>query len=257
MLPILQIGRVAIQLPGLLSLAGIWFGISAVDKQAARLQLPASAIQNMVLVGLIVGVLGARLGYAARFFPAYAEDPIGLISLQPATLSPEVGALCGLIACWIYGQRNKLAFWQTVDTLAPGLAVFSLSLGLAHLASGDAFGAPTAVPWAIELWGALRHPSQVYEILAAGLVLIAILRAGRETSFPGLIFLIWVVLASFSRLLLEAFRGDSVLILGGFRAAQIAALLTLLLALIVVRRLARKTIVTAPDDPPPSLNDAT
>jgi phosphatidylglycerol:prolipoprotein diacylglycerol transferase len=236
MLPILQIGRVAIQIPGLLSLAGVWFGISAVDRQAVRLQLPASSIQNMVLVGLVAGIIGARLGYAARFVSAYAQDPIGLVALQPATLSPEAGLLVGLVACWIYGGRRRLPFWRTLDVLAPGLAVFALFAGLSHLASGNAFGAPANVPWAIELWGTLRHPSQVYEILAAALVLIAILQAGRHVPFPGFVFLLWVVLACLSRLLLETFRGDSVLILGGLRAAQVFALGVLLAALVLMRK---------------------
>ncbi len=256
MLPILQIGPLAIQLPGLLVLAGIWLGTNMIEKQAARLRLSVTTIQNMVLLGLVTGVVGARLGYAVRYLDVYLEDPIGLISLQPATLSPEFGILVGLITCWVYGQRRQLAFWPTMDALAPGLAVFSLFLGLSHLASGDAFGAPTSVPWAIELWGALRHPSQVYEILVAGLVLLAILQAGRDEPFPGFSFLLWAALASGSRLVLEAFRGDSVLILGGFRAAQIGAFAILFLALIVLRRLARSAIVTAADQIPPPPTDA-
>lgn len=237
MLPILQIGRVAIQIPGLLSLAGVWFGLSAIDGQAVRLELPVSTLQNMVLLGLVTGVIGARLGYAARYIDVYIEDPIGLIALQPATLSVEVGLFVGLIACWIYGRRNRLSFWPSMDALAPGFAVFSLFFGLSHLASGDAFGAPADVPWAIELWGAPRHPSQIYEILLAGLVLVVILELGRKPLFPGCVTLVWVALASVSRLFLEAFRGDSVLVLGGVRAAQLIALGVMLAALLGLRRL--------------------
>jgi len=40
---------------------------------------------------------------------------------------------------------------------------------------------------------------------------------------PGFEFLLFVALTSASRLVIEGFRGDSTLILGGFRAAQIAA----------------------------------
>jgi len=113
MLPILQIGPLAIQLPGLLVLAGIWLGTNMIEKQAARLRLSVTTIQNMVLLGLVTGVVGARLGYAVRYLDVYLEDPIGLISLQPATLSPEFGILVGLITCWVYGQRRQLAFWRT------------------------------------------------------------------------------------------------------------------------------------------------
>jgi phosphatidylglycerol:prolipoprotein diacylglycerol transferase len=246
MLPILQIGPLAIQLPGLLVLAGIWLGTNAIERQSVRLQLPIAPIQNMILLGLMTGVIGARLGYAARYLDVYLEDPAGLVSLQTATLSPEVGALVGLIVCWIYGRRRQLDLWPTLDAMAPGLAVFALSVGFAHLASGDAFGAPTRLPWAIELWGASRHPSQVYEIIAAGIVLTAVLQVGRIALFPGAAFLSWVVMACLSRLMLEAFRGDSVLILGGLRQAQVLALAVLLLALIALHHLAQSGV--APRD---------
>jgi phosphatidylglycerol:prolipoprotein diacylglycerol transferase len=238
MLPIVQIGPLAIQLPGLLILGGIWFGTRAVDKQASRLDLPVSRTENLVLLGLVAGVIGARLGYAVRYLSLYLRDPIGLLALQPATLSPQAGAFFGVMACWIYGRRAGLPLWPTLDALAPGFAVFSVFLGLSHLASGNAFGAPSSVPWAIRLWGASRHPSQVYEILAGILVLTATLGVGPEPLVPGLTFLLWVALTSSSRLFLEAFRGDSVLIVGGLRAAQVLALAILLLVLFAAHRIA-------------------
>ena len=38
-------------------------------------------------------------------------------------------------------------------------------LGL--LLSGEAFGAPTSLPWGVPLFGAVRHPTQIYLALAA------------------------------------------------------------------------------------------
>lgn len=235
MLPILQIGPLAIQLPGLLLLAGVWLGTNAVDKQATRLTLPVATLQNLILLALVAGVVGARFGYAARYLDVYLENPLGLLSLQPATLSPWIGLLTGIVAAWSYGQRKELPFWLTLDALASGLAVFSLFVGISHLASGDAFGAPANVPWAIELWGALRHPSQVYEILAAGCVLIVVQQWGRQSTYTGVTFLVWVALTASSRLFLEAFRGDSVLLVWGIRSAQVVALGVLLAALAGLR----------------------
>jgi phosphatidylglycerol:prolipoprotein diacylglycerol transferase len=137
------------------------------------------------------------------------------------------------IAALIYGQRKHLPLWQTLDALTPLLAVFAVSLGLSHLASGAAFGRPTGLPWGIELWGAKRHPSQVYETLAATAILVA-LWPGRgllRPSQPGVYFLSFLALSAASQLFLEAFRGDSVLLAGGFRTTQILAWLFLGLAL--------------------------
>ncbi len=238
MFPILQLGPLAVQVPGLFLLAGVWFGLALMEHQAPRRGVSAELMGNLVLYGLVAGILGARLGYALRFMSVYLENPLSLLSLNPATLAPTEGLLTGLVVAAIYGQRKRLPLWPTLDTLAPGLAAFSLALGFAHLASGDAFGAPTALPWGIELWGAKRHPTQIYEILLAGLVLGAVLRLARWRAFPGFTFLAWLALTAGSRLLLEGFRGDSLIIFGVVRQAQLVSLLVLLGALAGMRALA-------------------
>jgi prolipoprotein diacylglyceryltransferase len=239
MFPILQLGPLAIQVPGLFLLAGVWVAVSLIERQAARRKVSPEALSNLVLYGLIAGILGARLGYAARFLNVYLENPLSLFSLNPSTLAPLDGMVAGLVAATIYGQRKKLPLWPTLDALAPGLAAFSVALGFAHLASGDAFGAPTDLPWGVQLWGARRHPTQIYEIGLAGLVSWAVLRVARWRVFPGFTFLAWLALTAAARLFLEAFRGDSVVILGVLRQAQVLSLVALLAALGGMSALAR------------------
>jgi phosphatidylglycerol---prolipoprotein diacylglyceryl transferase len=239
MLPILQLGPLAIQLPGLLLLAGIWLATNLIEREAPRRKLSPERLNNMILIGLAAGILGARLAYAARFVSIYAENPLSLFSLNPATLAPTEGALIGLLAALIYGSRKKLPLWSTLDVFAPALALFAIALGFAHLASGDAFGQVTTLPWGIELWGAVRHPAQIYEIILAGLVFWVIWRLRKMKNFPGFLFLSWLGLAAATRLLLEGFRGDSLVILGSLRGAQVVALLVTLgamLGLMFLRR---------------------
>jgi prolipoprotein diacylglyceryltransferase len=192
MLPVLQVGPLAIQLPGLLLLAGVWLASTVIEKQAPRLKLSAGALSNMIFLGLVVGVLSARLWYALRYLRVYLENPLFILALNPTTLAPAEGAITGMLAAGIYAQRKGLPRWGTLDALAPGLAVFSLAMGFSHLASGDAFGAPANLPWAIDLWGARRHPSQIYEILLAGVVLAVILEVRLRAPFPGFVFLDWM-----------------------------------------------------------------
>jgi prolipoprotein diacylglyceryltransferase len=167
-----------------------------------------------------------------RFIDVYVGNPLSLLSLNPSTLTLEEGVLTGLVVAWIYGRRKGLPFWPTLDALAPGLAFFGIALGLSHLASGDAFGTPSSIPWAIELWGETRHPTQVYEILLALLVFFAIWRLKSWEAFPGFTFLSWLAMATGSRLFLESFRGDSVIIFDTVRSAQVASLVVLVGALV-------------------------
>lgn len=240
MLPILNIGPLAIQLPGLFLLAGVWVGVLLLEREGRRLRLNAAALSNMLLIGLIAGVLGARLAYALRYLSVYLGDPAGLLSLNPTTLAAPEGALIGTLVAAGYASRRGLPLWPTLDALAPGLAVFSIAVGFAHLASGDAFGMPTELPWGIELWGATRHPTQIYELLLGGLILFVVLELRGRLPASGGLFLAWVGLSAGSRLLVEAFRGDSVVVLGSLRMAQLVSLGLLALALLGLQLRARQ-----------------
>jgi phosphatidylglycerol:prolipoprotein diacylglycerol transferase len=160
------------------------------------------------------------------------------MSLNLDLFDPTGGLAVAIIVALVYGQRRDLPFWPTLDALTPFFAVLSLGLGLAHLASGSAFGKETTLPWGMELWGAVRHPSQVYEILASLLVLGLLWFQGANHR-PGLHFLTFTALTSAARLILEAFRGDSTLILGGFRLAQIIAWGVLAVSLFLLEWLIR------------------
>jgi prolipoprotein diacylglyceryltransferase len=234
MFPILNIGPLAVQVPGLFLLAGLWIGVSLMEKEAPRQKLSAPILSNMVLVGLVAGILGARFAYAVRFLDVYLDNPVSLLSLNPTTLSPLEGALIGLLIAATYGRRRRLPLWRTLDALTPGLAAFFIAIGLAHLASGDAFGSATELPWAIELWGAKRHPSQIYELLGAGLIFLAVIRMRDRGLAEGGLFVFWIGLTALSRLILEGFRGDSVVVLSVLRSAQLGSLLVLSSALLAL-----------------------
>jgi len=236
MYPYLPLGPFLIQLPGLALLLGLWLGLSLAEREAKKLRVDPSAIYNAVFYGLIAGLIGARLVYAGRYWNAYLEDPLSLFALNPNTLSPSGGLLIGTVVAIWFGLRKKLPLRPTLDALTPGFALFMVFLGVAHFLSGDAFGAPTTLPWALSLWDAYRHPTQVYESLAALAVFAVIWQRPQGTSGTGVNFLLFVALTAASRLFLEAFRGDSLLLAGGLRAAQLISLAVLLGCLWQMRR---------------------
>jgi phosphatidylglycerol---prolipoprotein diacylglyceryl transferase len=239
MLPMLNIGPLAVQTPGLVLLAGLWIGLTLAERHAHKRGLDPNHLYNLVLICLVVGILGGRVLYAAQYPQAFLANPLSLISLNPGLFDPLAGGAAGLIAGLIYGNRKRLPFWGTLDALTPLFGVMAIAVALSNLASGAAFGAPADLPWAIELWGASRHPSQVYETLAAALILVAVW-PGRERAWyrrPGVRFLTFVALTAAARLFLETFRGDSYLLPYGLRSAQLAAWAVLALALVGLRKL--------------------
>lgn len=224
MLPILQIGPLAIQTPGLILLLGLWFGLTLAEKLAQSEQkVDPAGIYNLALTALLAGIVGARLFYVARFPDIFIQDPISLISPNTAMLDVLGGYVTGGLAGLIYGQRRKLPLWPTLDAITPALSVLLIAVGLAHFASGDAFGIPAELPWSVRLWGEYRHPTQLYETLLATAI-AALVWPRRSAEQPaGVRFLIFITLSSLARILVESFRADSALIFGSLRTAQVIA----------------------------------
>lgn len=233
MLPVINLGPMVIQTPGFLLLIGLWLGLILAERYSPTREIRPSDLYNLSFTALIFAILGARLAYVLRYPTAFAENPMSLLSLNPGLLDPWGALVCGLLVIVIYGQRKKLQARPLADTITPILAVAAVFVHLSNLASGKAFGTPTTLPWSITLWGALRHPVQAYEVIAAVFILFAIWpgRKSIQSLQPGTTFLVFVSLSTLARLILETFRGDSAYFPGGIRSAQVIAWIILALCL--------------------------
>lgn len=236
MYPYLNIGPLLIQTAGLVSILGLWLASLLTEREARRLNLNLADLNALMFLSLVAGVIGARLGYALRYLDAYLQSPLSLFSLNTSTLSAFDGVALGLVVGIIVAVRKNIPFRPLLDSFAPGLALFLAAQGAAHFLSGSAYGAPTSQPWSIFLWGEYRHPTQVYEtVLSLAVLGLALWKPlGRPGS--GLNFVIVAALSALSRVFLEAFRGDSDFIAGGFRPAQLAALGIFAICLVVAHR---------------------
>lgn len=235
MFPVIQLGPMALQAPGLILLVGLWLGLMVAERLADRFGVKPNQLYNIVFVALIAGLVGARLSYALQHWAAFRSNPMSLFSLLPGLFDPVGGLAVGLIAVLIYGNRKQISLWPMLDALTPFFAVMISAVGLANLASGAAFGASADLPWGIDLWGASRHPTQVYQMMA-GATILALIWPRRSASdatqpMPGRTFWLFLALSAVAWMLIEAFRGDSILLPGGLRVAQVAAWLILAISL--------------------------
>ena len=232
MFPVIHLGPLTIQARGFILLAAFWLAAEAAERSAKRLDLRGDVVYSLAFIAAVAGLIGARVGYVIEHWAAYQSDPIAIVALNFNTFSPLAGVLTGVFAGYLYARRKGVANRRLLDALTPGFIVFAAGLALADLASGDAYGAPSSLPWSIELWGAGRHPTQVYQLIAIGVIAVIVLKADRP--FDGARFGLFVVLYAGSNLFIEAFRGDSETI-GGVRIAQVWNLIILLSALIALR----------------------
>jgi phosphatidylglycerol:prolipoprotein diacylglycerol transferase len=242
MFPVIQLGPLSIQARGLILLASFWLAAEAAERGAKRLGLRGDVVYSLAFIAAVAGLIGARAGYVLVNWTAYQSDLGAIAALNFNALSPLAGVVTGVLAAYLYARRKGVATRKLLDALTPGFIVFAGGLALADLASGDAYGSPSSLPWAIELWSAPRHPTQVYQLLAVIAIGVIVLRSNRP--FDGAWFGLFVVLYAASRLFLEAFRGDSETF-GGLRIAQVWSLIVLLIMLVLLRRWARSEAADA------------
>jgi phosphatidylglycerol:prolipoprotein diacylglycerol transferase len=223
----------------ILLLAALWVGLALAEKRAEHHGIAKDALNNFVYYSVFSYILGGRLLYALWNISVFLQSPLSIFSLNLDLFDPVSALVVAVITGTVYGSRQRLPLWATLDALTPLFAAISIGVSLSHLAAGTAFGSPTNLPWGIELWSATRHPTQIYELIAA-LLIFSVIWFRKPDSPAGSGFLLFAALTAGTRLFLEAFRGDSTLIFGGLRYAQVIAWIVLAVTFFVNEMIQRK-----------------
>jgi len=223
----------------ILLFAALWIGLSLAEKRTERHGISKDALNSITFYSILAYILGGRVFFALSNLSAFTPSPLSIFSPNPDLFDPASGLITMLLVGLIYGQRQKLPLWGTLDALTPLFATLAIGLHLSHLAAGTAFGRPTDLPWGIDLWNATRHPTQIYELFAA-LIVFGLLWFRRTDLPAGILFLNFVALTAGARLLLEAFRGDSTLVFGELRSAQIVSWIILAIVFFVSESIRRE-----------------
>ncbi len=233
MFPILPIGPLQIQTKPLLVLVAIyvflWFG----ERESKRLGMSGDHVWNAGFYSLVAGAVVGRLAHVALNWPSYKGSLGQVLSLNIGTVMP-VPALATAASVWVvYARSKKLSLLPLGDALAPGTALAWAIFSLADLAAGDAYGAPSSLPWAIELWGQRRHPTQAYEMAAALLTFALLLILRKETDGPGTQVFRFMIFTGAAMLFLGAFRAHPWSI-AGLRGEQVVGLLMAMIGLAAI-----------------------
>lgn len=214
----LDLGFFALKWYSLAYLAGILLGywhllrmIKAPGSPMA--QRHADDLFFYATVGII---LGGRIGYVL-FYNAgqYATDPAAIFRLWEGGMSFHGGLIGTVLAIAWVSWRGKVSFLRTCDYIAVCVP-FGLLFGrLANFVNGELWGrvAESPVPWAMVFPGAgpaPRHPSQLYEAILEGLVLMIVLLVlfwkTRARWRPGLLVGLFTLGYGLSRFTVEYFR---------------------------------------------------
>ena len=236
-------------------LIGWWYATRLVssDRLWAKGQKHPS-VQHFddVIVYLTLGVvLGGRLAYVLFYDPVrFIREPWEIPAIWHGGMSFHGGFLGAIAALVFYARRNGVPALSMLDVAAVVTPV-GLFLGrIANFIKPELWGRPTDVPWAFVFPGSdgqPRHPSQLYEAVLEGLVLLVVLAlVARAGGFrrPGLIGGLFVGGYAIARIVSEFFREPDPqlgFIAGGFATmGMLLSLPMLAVGLIAIDRAYRK-----------------
>ena len=229
--PTISIGPASLPTYPLLVLLGYFGGLWFAAKIAARRGLNPDHLYNMGFYAVIAMLAAGRLGHIIFYASAYLADPLSILSPNFSAIQPIFALGGALLVCIWYQRKYQIPLPAMLDALAGGGLALLAALALADGLNGRHFGGPTALPWAIAQWGALRHPVQYYEMLGVAGV-IARFWALLPRLRPGLAALFAAAGYAAVRLLVDAFRAESAIVGEGFRLGQVIAWIALIVALL-------------------------
>jgi phosphatidylglycerol:prolipoprotein diacylglycerol transferase len=208
---------------------GWWIVVRAVRTPDLWADTPAMVPEQVerLLTWMILGVvLGGRLGYVLFYdFSSYVQDPSQIFKVWQGGMSFH-GGFAGVVVAGIwFSRREKIPMLSMGDLLALA-APMGLMLGrIANFINAELWGRETDLPWGVAFPGAgqtceglvgicARHPSQLYEAVLEGLLLLVLLTtlAFRRgwLKRPGAIMGLFLVGYGFARFLVEFVRQPDV-----------------------------------------------
>lgn len=247
----LQIGPLAIRWYGLLIATGVLLGTTLAHRESIRRGIDPDRLLNAIVVAVLVALLGARLYYVLFNWDYYGANPAKILAVWEGGLAIHGGLIAGLLATILYCRHAKLSLPITLDIMAPCVAIGQAIGRWGNFFNQEAFGVPTNLPWKLYIDPAHRppqlaafeyfHPTFLYESLW-NLLVFGILWFGlrkRLQARPGALTLCYLGLYSIGRFFVEGLRIDS-LMLGTFRAAQVASLLLVVASGVGLSLMARR-----------------
>ena len=249
MFPTINLGPLSIPAPEFILLLGFWLGSVLAERKSKLFKVDPRIVEKVLWICLFAGLIGARLSYIARTPSAFQGNLLSIISLNPNLLDPFGGLLISAAVGFVYISNQRISFWSFLDSLTPFFAIMTITLSLSNFSSGIGFGTSTTLPWAISLWGAFRHPVQIYHLIS-GLVALYIIFTLKQTDKfqPGFTFLLFISLTSGFRLFFSGFQESTSLVGGGLRLIQLAYWMILAASLFLLNKQTLPAQMEKPDE---------
>ena len=199
--------------------------------QAKKRGIKDDIIFNLVIIGVIAGVLGARLFYILFYNPSfYFSHPMEILKITEGGLSIHGGILVAMVAGYIYSIKVKISFFKLADIFVMAAA---LAQGIGRVGC-DVFGKvmTNVLPWGVNVGGNILHPAQVYEFILDYILFVVLWRKSEKQKYDGELFVTYIIGFSLIRGIVEFFRINPV-IWGPFSISHLLSLVFIVAGLVI------------------------
>lgn len=247
---------------------GMLLGITLAARDAEKRGIGEDTIYDFALLGIVFGVIGARLYYVFFQWDNYRGNLLEILNLRAGGLAIYGGVIGGILSLMVYCKRKKQNFLNLADSLILGVLVGQILGRWGNFFNAEAFGRYTDSLFAMQLRrdivnpiminSALLqhlvrvngvdyiqvHPTFLYESVWNLCLLLFLLWYRPKKRFTGEMFFLYLGGYGLGRVWIEGLRTDSLLVPGtGIAVSQALAGVCVLVALLCIlagRRLAAR-----------------
>lgn len=227
-------------------LLGLLTGGFLIMKESKRFKILEDDMLNLIVYGIVFGILGARIYYVIFNWSYYRIHLSEIIKVWEGGLAIHGAIIAGLLWIILYTKKKKINTLKILDIIVVGLIVGQAFGRWGNFFNGEAHGGPTTLLFlqnlhlpqfiidGMNIYGTYYHPTFLYESIwcIIGLILMLILRRrkfwklGQTTGF----YLTWY---GIGRFFIEGMRTDS-LMLGSLRMAQVISIVMVISGVILL-----------------------
>lgn len=222
-------------------------------KSCKRFHMDEDKFIDVVIVGIIAGVIGARLYYV--LFDAssqYINNPISILYVWNGGLGIYGGIICGLLGAALMARHRKVSVPAVLDMGSLGFLIGQCIGRWGNFVNQEAFGTATNLPWRMSSEATQSisptgvHPCFLYESLwcLLGFILLHIF-SRKFRRYDGQVFLLYSIWYGIGRFFIEGLRTDSLLTpYIPLRISQVVAAAAVIAGIVLLIVFRNRTVLT-------------
>ena len=253
---------------GVLIAFGIALAMVFVFKNAQKFGLDDDKIADVIMIGLIGGIIGLRAFYVA-FSPVKYDSFWDMVNIRDGGLAIYGGLIAGVLTGALMCKWKKVKFLPLLDLVSVGFFIGQSIGRWGNFTNQEVFGTNTTLPWGMISEGTTRyllavqqqlasrgiivdpytpvHPTFLYESIWCVIGAVIIVTFMKHRKYDGQMSLFYIAWYGLGRAYIESIRSDT-LLAGSIRVSLAIGVFSAIIAVALLVYFAKKgkTGITQP-----------